>query len=59
MSDFCVDGVVLFVCEFECLEWVVCGKSVWDIGCILGILYYIVIFYLNNVKVKLGVWIVV
>ncbi|WP_354111345.1 LuxR family transcriptional regulator [Bradyrhizobium sp. S3.12.5] len=50
-----VDGVSLSPREFECLEWSSRGKSIGDIGIILGISRRTAAFHLDNVRAKLGV----
>jgi LuxR family transcriptional activator of conjugal transfer of Ti plasmids len=39
--------------EIECLQWVICGKTMWDIGEIMGISRRTVVFHLENAKRKL------
>ena len=41
--------------ETECLQWVVAGKSSWEIGTILAISERTVVQHLTNAMVKLGV----
>ncbi|WP_245473691.1 helix-turn-helix domain-containing protein [Bradyrhizobium zhanjiangense] len=53
--DRMIDGVSLSPQEFECLEWSSRGKSIADIGIILGISRRTAAFQLNNVRAKLGV----
>lgn len=40
--------------EIDCLQWVVRGKSMWDIGEILSISRRTVVFHLENAKRKLN-----
>lgn len=54
-SNRIVDGVALTPREYECLQWAARGKSVWEIGSILGIKRRTAAFHLDNVRQKLGV----
>ena len=54
-SNRTVDGVVLTPREHECLQWAARGKSIWEIGRILGIKRRTAAFHLDNVRRKLGV----
>jgi LuxR family transcriptional activator of conjugal transfer of Ti plasmids len=40
--------------EIECLQWVIRGKTMWDIGEIMGISRRTVVFHLENAKRKLS-----
>ncbi|UVO35732.1 LuxR family transcriptional regulator [Bradyrhizobium arachidis] len=53
--DRILDGVSLSPRELECLEWSSRGKSIADIGIILGISRRTAAFHLDNVRAKLGV----
>lgn len=53
--DRLIDGVTLSQREHECLEWSSQGKSIADIGIILGISRRTAAFHLDNVRAKLGV----
>ncbi|MCK1456034.1 autoinducer binding domain-containing protein, partial [Bradyrhizobium sp. 35] len=53
--DRMIDGVLLSEREHECLEWSSYGKSIADIGVILGISRRTAAFHLDNVRAKLGV----
>ncbi|UPJ76891.1 LuxR family transcriptional regulator [Bradyrhizobium sp. 187] len=53
--DRLIDGVTLSQREHECLEWSSQGKSIADIGVILGISRRTAAFHLDNVRAKLGV----
>lgn len=54
-SNRTVDGVDLTPREYECLQWAARGKSIWEVGCILGIKRRTAAFHLDNVRRKLGV----
>ncbi|MGY3146465.1 DNA-binding CsgD family transcriptional regulator [Bradyrhizobium sp. USDA 3397] len=55
VTDHMISGVLLSPREFECLEWSSRGKSISDIGIILGIPRRTAAFHLDNVRAKLGV----
>lgn len=40
--------------EIECLQWLALGKTLWDIGEILGISRRTVVFHVENAKAKLN-----
>jgi LuxR family transcriptional activator of conjugal transfer of Ti plasmids len=40
--------------EVSCLQWLVLGKTMWDISEILGISRRTVVFHLENAKYKLN-----
>jgi LuxR family transcriptional activator of conjugal transfer of Ti plasmids len=50
-----IDGVALSEREFECLHWAALGKSIGDIGAILGISRRTAAFHLDNAREKLDV----
>ncbi|MGV7217809.1 LuxR family transcriptional regulator [Bradyrhizobium sp. UFLA05-112] len=55
LHQLTIDGIVLSPREVECLDWVAKGKSVWEIGQILGISHNTVAYYLRSARDKLGV----
>ncbi|UVO33108.1 LuxR family transcriptional regulator [Bradyrhizobium arachidis] len=55
LRQLTIDGIVLSPREVECLDWAAKGKSVWEIGLILGISHNTVAHYLRSARDKLGV----
>lgn len=53
--DRMIGGVVLSPREYQCLEWSARGKSVGEVGIILGIAERTAGFHLDNARAKLGV----
>ncbi|MCP9232802.1 LuxR family transcriptional regulator [Mesorhizobium sp. LMG 17147] len=49
-ADRIVDGVRLTAREYECAQWAACGKTAWEIGCILGITRRTAAFHLDNAE---------